>query len=69
MKISSPVKYISFLAYCKKRKVLSNEYLRTKRALLHGDLLPMEYIKKLRHIQQAVIELEIKYFDVVRMRL
>ncbi|MEM8927204.1 MAG: hypothetical protein AAGC45_03290 [Bacteroidota bacterium] len=69
MIVHRPNKYIDFIAYCNKRKNFSKDYQNAKAKLFKGDLHIDDYLRKLHHIQQAAIELELKYFDVLHMRM
>ena len=69
MTIYRPNKYIDFIAYCNKRKTFSRDYQNAKAKLFKGDLHIDDYFRKLRNIQQAAIELELEYFDVLHMRM
>ena len=69
MTIYRPNKYIDFIAYCNKRKTFSRDYKNAKAKLFKGDLHIDDYFRKLHNIQQAAIELELEYFDVLHMRM
>lgn len=60
---------MDFVAYCNKRKLCSKEYQNAKIELYNVEINLKEYFQKLRGIQEAALELEIEYFDILHMRL
>ncbi len=69
MNLYQPTKYLSFITYCNKRKQFCQEYQQAKHHFFNGEIDPKEYFKRLKGIQQAAIELELRYFDILHMRL
>lgn len=69
MLVYTPSKYLSFLSYCKQRRVFSRDYHQLQNLKQVGILSQQEYVKALRKLRESVIELEIKYFDILHMRL
>ena len=69
MTVHRPGKYIDFIAYCNKRKAFCKDYQHAKAQLFNGELHIDDYFKYIKSIQQAAIELELQYFDVLHMRI
>ncbi|WP_421809676.1 hypothetical protein [Flagellimonas sp.] len=67
--VSIATDYINFLIYCKKKRSFCKGYHRLKENKLKGYINQREYVKSLRNIYNAVIELELDYFDIRHMRL
>ncbi|WP_136468114.1 hypothetical protein [Flagellimonas onchidii] len=69
MLVIQPSNYIDLLKYYKKRKSFCKGYERLKRDRLKGYITQHDYVKSLRKIHSAAIELELDYFDVLYMRM
>ncbi|MDC6362974.1 MULTISPECIES: hypothetical protein [Flavobacteriaceae] len=67
--ISKVLDYINFFVYCKKKKTFCKGYRRLRENKVKGYINQREYAKSLRNIYNAVIELELDYFDIRHMRL
>jgi len=57
------------MIYCKKRKSFCKGYRRLKENRLRGYIDHKDYVRSLRKIYNATIELELDYFDIRHMRL
>ncbi|SNZ00524.1 hypothetical protein SAMN06265377_2348 [Flagellimonas pacifica] len=68
MLVHQPSNYIDFLKYCKKRRSFCKGYQRLKKDRSRGDINQFDYVKSLRKIHRAAIELELEYFDILYMR-
>ncbi|RDY61187.1 hypothetical protein [Flagellimonas nanhaiensis] len=61
--------YYNFLVYCNKRKTFCKGYQRLKKDRFRGYIDQHSYVKSLRQIHRAALELELDYFDILHMRL
>lgn len=68
MLVQQPSRYIDFLMYCKKRRSFCKGYHRLKKLLYNGEIGYADYVRSLRKIHKAAIELELDYFDILYMR-
>ncbi len=66
--VQQPTDYINFLIYCKKRKSFCKGYHQSKKAWLNGQIGYNDYVRALRKIHNAALELELRYFDILYMR-
>ncbi len=69
MLVSQPSNYIDLLKYYKKRKSFCKGYQRLKKDRGRGYINQHDYVRSLRKIHRAAIELELEYFDILYMRL
>lgn len=69
MLMYQPTKYLEFASYCKWRKIYSRRYRELKVQNEQGRLRNAEYLQALLKLREKLIELEIKYFDILPMRL
>ncbi|MEZ4808918.1 MAG: hypothetical protein R2819_01045 [Allomuricauda sp.] len=61
--------YINFWIYCNKRKSFCKGYHRLKKDRFRGYIDQNSYVRSLRKIHRAAIELDLDYFDILHLRL
>ncbi|WP_222984515.1 hypothetical protein [Flagellimonas meishanensis] len=61
--------YIKFFMYCSKRRAFCKGYHRLKKDKFRGYIDQHNYVRSLRSIHRAALELELDYFDILHMRL
>ncbi|GMN04750.1 hypothetical protein MTsPCn5_01380 [Croceitalea sp. MTPC5] len=69
MLVQQPSKYLDFFNYCKQRRLFCKSYHKLKAMKALGEIGQTDYVKALRNLQHGVIELEIRYFDILHMRI
>lgn len=64
-----PRTYWTFLIYCKRRKECCRDYHQLKKRWSEGKLELWDYSYHLQKLHERAIEIEIKYFDILFLKL
>jgi len=69
MLVYQPSRYFSFFNYCRQRKLCCKTYHSLKHKRILGEISQKNYFLALKELHYQAVELEIKYFDILGMRL